>query len=552
MRLCEIYLFNEAGIYPTYVADAALKIKFVYFDLADILGDDLDHFERIYARPDAVISEWPSYLVAIANAANNKGYKVASYVDKVTGNIAQKKNKMKAFLSPLNVLISDYNLKETINQDIASKFIFITSNPEAIKEVNEKRLLAVPFVKGKISYTLDGINNPGRLSVMSDLSPANMGMYPLSYGARGERTPGDDPRLHFIEKGKTYQIEQNDKDMLEQLYTRQMYGTPLTLQVPNRPDIKVPVFSPFAAEDKMHQTLIELMKKTNDPAQVSSRVNLAEMCGDLFVDFIDRYMRTKHLGLDYSVHVPQSSSTFASEIINGMTKSGKPPSGVYEYLKNTNPNTIIVNPAGVQQTADTYIIDILLDNLKGDNNNRRNLATKYQIESNARAINSYCYRKEQEHIQLLKDAERTGKQPPKDNISWHRSYVLTEKHNSKRDLNRRLVQDLILNQGELKIYATAYDKIKEEIYEKWRKQADKWAKKIITTKQLDPLLRRGNLLNTFLPAPNSPPIDDKELAVIIDDIATFGMTARNIAAKILEIKPTVSNIISLTAFNFGS
>ena len=546
MRLSEIYLLSEAGIYPTYIPNDKLNIQFVYVDLDQIIGDDEHDFMRLAVQPGTRLAD-SHYLSQIADAAHKKGYKVLAKTDDILTRAKVDRSILVKFLSPIRVTPINLDIGGYIQTPRAEHTIFVTSNTEDIKDLTGSGLLAVPFVKGKVGYTLDGINNPGRLSVMADLDPKNMGMYPLRYQERGIRTPGDDPRLFHVGAGKAYQIEIESNRMLNDLYTRQMHGTPLLLQIPDMKtggitNIKVPVFSPFAAEDDLHQTLIEIMKKTADTAPAASRVKLADMCGGLFSDFVSRYMAQKSLGRLYSVHVPQSSSSFATEIINGMQASNNPPTNVYKYDKNKNPNSIIINEAGVIQTADTYIIDILRGELKAQGNPRRKYQRQYQIEENPKTIDQYCTDKASE-----------GKDQSNIKIIWRNTYENTEADNNKKDLNRRLVQDLITNpRGRLATYSTSYDLIKDAVRAGWQKQAVKWASQKITTKQLDPLLRRGNLLNTFLPAPNSPPIDDKELAVIIDDIATFGMTARNIAAKIIEINPAVKDIISLTAFNFGS
>lgn len=253
---------------------------------------------------------------------------------------------------------------------------------------------------------------------------------------------------------------------------------------------KMTVYSPFSTDNKAEQYLFSLLKKEKDVDPTNPDPEHVEYALNEFIEkaavcLTNNFLRK--IGKFDSIHIPESSSEVAYKFASILQDElNIPPDNLFVWTKNTDASSVIVNQAGVQQVAFANLV---------------------------------------------------------------RDYKLTSAYRSKRDVksdNERLVQAALdegrLSQAELNGYIA-------NIKDSWQAQAVAWVKNEKATKNLDPLLRRGNLLNLYVP-PTS--LDMQSLAdtnvLLADDVLTYGMTLRNIAASI--DKANVNNISAATIYKF--
>jgi len=253
---------------------------------------------------------------------------------------------------------------------------------------------------------------------------------------------------------------------------------------------KMSVFSPYSTDNKAEQYLFGLLKKEKDPNPSSPDPEHAEYALNEFVEraavcLSDNFL--KKAGPFGSIHIPASGSEVAINFASVLQDElGIPSDSIYVWTKNKDPQSVIVNQEGVKQVA------------------YGNLVRDFKLTSNTRS-----------------------------------------KKEVKSD-NERLVFDA------LRSGAITNDQLEEylnKINMSWKKQATEWVLGNKATKNLDPHIRRGNLLNLYVPPAN---LDVESLAgtkvLLADDVVTFGMTLINIATSLL--KAGAEDITAATIYKF--
>lgn len=187
-----------------------------------------------------------------------------------------------------------------------------------------------------------------------------------------------------------------------------------------------------------------------------------------------------------SIHIPASGSEVAQKFAEVLQSNLGITSDIYVWTKNTDPNSVIVNQDGVKQVAYS------------------NIVKDFKLASTVR-----------------------------------------KKREIKSD-NDRLVTNALRNG------AITNDKLEEYLNKtrmSWQNQATDWVLGKKATKNLDPLVRRGNLLNLYVPPSE---LDIKTLSgtnvLLVDDVITFGMTLINIATSVL--KANAAKVTAATIYKF--
>lgn len=341
------------------------------------------------------------------------------------------------------------------------------SNVEAWIENSGTAILHYP---GDTSGTVEGIKNPGPISVDLDMKKT-VGMS-TAFGKRGAKNTKAQLKNFVTNIDVRDQLDEIDHaiDYLSEIAS--LYSSNLDIIDMKTGDIsrkqnKLGIVSSYQANNKEDKYLIKLLKN-NYQAVSTAAANSQNKLGipqwlDVITDFITYYYKKNFSSNLPEVYCyPASSSALLKDYNNLLIKKlGINREMVIEWVKTTDPTRIIINPKGKREFANSQ------------NSQGIRINPKY----------------------LLNGQKTTDEWQPENVEIW------------------------------------------------WRSEINDWVAGIKQTKNLNHFLRRGNILNGFIPTVAViGEIDERDLmsmvdgkhSIIVDDLVTFGMTLQNLAGPLVE------------------